>query len=91
MLLAAKRPSGTPILLLSQARGLRAGGNLGESPGHIFPVRSANSLSDGFMVYFFCLDMAILYEGTHSINSGDNELLKVFNFLWEAEDNVSIT
>ena len=30
-------------------------------------------------------------EGTHSISSGDNELLKVFNFLWEAEDNVSIT
>lgn len=24
--------------------------------------------------------MAILYEGTHSISSGDNELLKVFNF-----------
>lgn len=41
-------------------------------------------------MYFFCLDMAILYEGTHSTNSGDNELLEVFDFLWEAEDNVSI-
>lgn len=50
------------------------------------PIRFANSLSDGFKVYFFCLDMAILYEGTHSINSGDNELLEVLNFLWEAED-----
>lgn len=55
------------------------------------PIRSANFLSDGFKVYFFCLDMAILYEGTHLINSGDNELLEVLNFLWEAKDNVSIT
>ncbi|XP_030616307.1 uncharacterized protein LOC111171915 [Delphinapterus leucas] len=47
------------------------------------PIRSSNSLSDGFNVYFFCLDMTISHEGTHCTNSGDNELLEVLKILQE--------